>query len=170
MKAASRFLLVFILVFSNGLEAGTKQGAMIVVQKNDGRQIQGELIAVRKDSLVLLDSESGIDAAVAVEEIEIVHILKGPKTGIGAVSGFLVGGAVGAAAAGKNSDCGGCPHSIGRNLLGGVLVGGLGALIGALIGSTAGDNEIIILRGLSREERDVELGRLRLKARIRDFR
>ncbi len=162
------FLMSFLFLLSFS-EAGTKQGAMIVVQKNNGRQIQGELIAVRKKSLILLDSESGIDASVDVGEIEIVHVLKGPKTGLGAISGFLVGGAIGSVAASKTSNCGECPHSFGRNILGGVLVGGLGALVGALIGSTAGNNEIIIIQGLSQEELNVELERLRSKSRIRDF-
>jgi hypothetical protein len=162
------FLLSFAVLF-NSLEAGTKQGAMIVVQKNNGHQIQGELIAVRKKSLILLNSESGVDTSIDVSEIEIIHILKGPKTGLGAISGFLVGGAVGTVAAGKSSNCGECPNSISRNILGGVLLGGFGALIGALIGSTAGNNEIIIFQGLSQEELDMELGKLRSKARIRDY-
>lgn len=47
----SRLILLFLLsllLFINSLEAGTKHGAEIVVQKNDGHQIRGELIAVKK--------------------------------------------------------------------------------------------------------------------------
>ncbi len=167
------FLLLLFAFSPDCLKAGTKQGAMIVVQKSGGHQIQGELIAVRKESLILLDSESGIDVSVKTEEVEIIHILRAPKTGLGAISGFLVGGAVGTVAAGKSSNCGECPNSsansVSRNILGGVLLGGVGALIGALIGSTAGNNKIIILQGLSREELNIELEKLRSKARIRDF-
>ena len=157
-----------ILLF-NGWAAGAKRGAEIVVQKTDGFQIQGELIAVKKSSLLLLESESRYDVSVDVKEIRLVHILKGPKTGLGAISGFLVGGVVGVAAAGKNKDCGGCPNSASRNIVGGALVGGLGALIGALVGSTAGGNEIIILHGLPQQELDEELNKMRSKARIKNF-
>ena len=139
------------------------------MQKNDGNKVHGELIAVKKASLLLLDSVSGIDATVNVNEIEIVHILKGPKTGLGAISGFLVGGVVGVTAVGKSSGCGQCPNSARRNIIGGALVGGIGALIGALIGSSAGSNEIVILKGLPQEELKVELEKIRSKARIKDF-
>ena len=164
------FFTIFFFILLNGLECGSKRGAEIVVQKNDGGQIHGELIAVKKTSLLLLDTESGRDVSVDVNAIEIVHILKGPKTGLGAISGFLVGGAVGVAATGKNKDCGQCPDSSGRSILGGALLGGVGALIGALIGSASrGSNEIIVLKGLPQEEMDARLEEIRSKARMKDI-
>jgi len=150
------------------LEAGARRGAEIVVQKNDGHQIHGELIAVKKTSLLLLDAESRIDVSVNMKEIELIHVLKGPKTGLGAISGFLVGGAVGVTATGNSKDCGQCPNSARRNIVGGALVGGIGALIGALIGSSAGGNEIIILQGLPQEELNLVLEKMRSKARIKN--
>jgi hypothetical protein len=164
-----RILLFSMLFLLNGWAAAAKRGAEIVVQKTDGHQIQGELIAVKKSSLLLLEAESRYDVSVDVKEIQLVHILKGPKTGLGAISGFLVGGVVGVAATGKNKDCGGCPNSAPRNIVGGALVGGIGALIGALIGSTAGGNEIIIFHGLPQEQLDEELKKMRTKARIKNF-
>ena len=164
------FFTVFFFSLFNGLESGSKRGAEIVVQKNDGGQIHGELIAVKKTSLLLLETESGRDVSVDVNAIEIVHILKGPKTGLGAISGFLVGGAVGVAATGKNKDCGQCPDSSGRSIVGGALLGGVGALIGALIGSASrGSNEILVLKGLPQEELDARLEEIRSKARIKDI-
>jgi hypothetical protein len=164
-----KILLFSMLLLFNGSAAGAKRGAEIVVQKTDGHQVQGELIAVKKSSLLLLEAESRYDVSVDVKEIQLVHILKGPKTGLGAISGFLVGGVVGVAATGKNNDCGGCPNSASRNIFGGALVGGIGALIGALIGSSAGGNEIIIFHGLPPEELDEELEKMRSKARIKNF-
>jgi len=163
------FFLLFLLLLFNSLEAGAKRGAEIVVQKNDGHQIHGELIAVKRTSLLLLEAESMIDVSVDVKEIELVHVLKGPKTGFGAISGFLVGGIVGVTATGKGNDCGKCPSSTSRKITGGALVGGLGALIGALIGSSSGGNEIIILRGLPQAELKVELEKMRSKARIKNL-
>jgi hypothetical protein len=150
------------------VEAGSKRGAEIVVQKIDGHQIHGELIAVKKTSLVLLDAKSSFDVTVNVNDIKLVHVIKGPKTGIGAISGFLVGGVVGVTATGKGKDCGQCPNAARRNIIGGALVGGIGALIGALIGSSAGGNDIIILEGLPQEELDSELEKMRSKARIKN--
>ncbi len=164
------FTLVFVFILLSIPAFGAKRGAEIVVQKNDGHQVQGELIAVKKTSLLLLESESGFDVSINVTEAEIVHILKGPKTGLGAISGLLVGGLVGAAAAGKSSDCGQCPSSSSRSLVGGALVGGVGAILGALIGSaTGGSNEIIILKGLPPEELNARLEKLRSKARMKNI-
>ncbi len=162
------FLLSLLFLFGS-LEAGSRRGAEIVVQKSDGHQIHGELIAVKKASLLLMDAESRIDVSVNVKEIELVHVLKGPKTGLGAISGLLVGGVVGVAATGKGNDCGKCPSSTSRKITGGALVGGLGALIGALIGSSAGGNEIIIFKGLPQEQLKIELEKMRSKARIKNF-
>jgi hypothetical protein len=163
------FIFLFSFLLCSSLEAGARRGAEIVVQKNDGHQVHGELIAVKRASLLLLDAESRIDVSVNVKEIELVHVLKGPKTGFGAISGFLVGGVVGVAATSKGNDCGKCPSSTSRKITGGALVGGLGALIGALIGSSAGGNEIIILKGLPQEDLNAELEKLRSKARIKNL-
>lgn len=164
------FFSIFFFCLLNVLESGNKRGAEIVVQRNDGDQVHGELIAVKKASLLLLESESGRDVSVNLNEIEIIHILKGPKTGLGAISGFLVGGAVGVAATGKSKDCGQCPDSSGRSILGGALLGGVGALIGALIGSASrGSNEIIVLKGLPQEQLEARIEEIRSKARIKDI-
>jgi hypothetical protein len=165
------FLIAVAMLFLYGnVEASSRRGADIVVQKKDGTQLQGELIAVKQDSILLLDSETGVDISARIDDTEIIHILKGPKTGLGAFSGLLVGGIVGAAAMRKDKGCDQCPGSGQRPLIGGALVGGLGALIGALIGSTTGGNEIYIIQGLPQEELDAVLEKLRSKARIRNFR
>lgn len=168
----SRLVLLSLLslfIIFNSLDAGERRGAEVVVQKLDGDQIQGELIVVKKTSLLLLDSVSRFDVSVNLKEIGIVHVIKGPKTGLGAISGFLLGGVVGVAATGKSKNCGQCPDSTRRNIIGGALVGGIGALIGALIGSTSGSNEIIIFQGLPQDELDVKLEKMRSKARIKNF-
>ena len=55
-------LLVFsILALSGNLFAKEKRGADLIIQKKDGQHVRGELIAVKKNSLLLLDRESGAD-------------------------------------------------------------------------------------------------------------
>ena len=77
---------------------------------------------------------------------------------------------MGVAAAGKSKDCGQCPSSASRNIVGGALLGGVGALIGALIGSAAGGNEIIIFQGLPPEGLEAEMEKMRSRARIKNIR
>ncbi|MFQ6038398.1 MAG: hypothetical protein ACE5LV_07260 [Candidatus Aminicenantales bacterium] len=165
------FSLAFVLcLLFFHTASGDKRGAEIVVQRLDGRQVSGELIAVKKDALLVVDSESGADVTVCGTEIQLIHILEVPKTGLGALSGLLVGSAVGVAATSTGNDCNRCPNDKNRALIGGVLIGGIGALIGAIIGSTTGKNEILLVQNLSEEERARLWERLRPKARMPNFR
>ena len=88
-KFISLFLVFSILLLSGNLYA-KKKGAKLVIQKTDGQKIKGELIAVKKDSLLLLGQESGADVSVDIRNIEMVKIKKS-KTLLGASLGFLAG-------------------------------------------------------------------------------
>ena len=71
-----------------------KHGTNLVIQKKDGRQISGELIAVKENSLLLLDSESGADVSVDIKDIKVIKMKKSMTRlgmGIGCVAGVLTG-------------------------------------------------------------------------------
>ena len=83
-KKIVSLLLVFSLVaFSGNLTAQQswvgrqeKKGAKLKVEKNDGQQVTGELIAVKEDSLLLLDSETISDLSVDIKDIKAITIVK----------------------------------------------------------------------------------------------
>ena len=90
-------LVAALLIAPAGLSAKEKRGAMLLITKLDGRLSEGELIAVKPDSLLLLSG--GTDVSVGLAEIKSVRIVRRPMAGKGALmgglTGLLAGGALG---------------------------------------------------------------------------
>jgi hypothetical protein len=167
-------LVVALLIAPAGLSAKEKRGARLLVTKLDGRLSEGELIAVKPDSLLLLSG--GTDVSVGVAEIKCVRIVRPSKIGrgtlLGGLGGVLVGGALGALSGGLDDYT---PAQAGL-LLGFVfgLAGGLGGLgVGTLMSvdttiDIAGEPEALVrsrlekLKAFSREYRRGG-GRMQLK-------
>jgi len=144
-----------------------KQGAVVKIQKKDANQIKGELIAVRQNSLLLLDAE-GKDTSIDITDIRVIWIKKS-KGGQGAVYGALWGAAIPAALFGilGLTFPGGFELSQWITVVGGAAA--LGAFFGAAIGIGAGTDKPILLEGMSDLEIREALDKLRKKARIRDY-
>ena len=56
-KLVSLFLVFFLLTLSGNLYAKERRGAKLQITKKNGIQIAGELITVKPNSLLLLDTE-----------------------------------------------------------------------------------------------------------------
>jgi hypothetical protein len=134
-KAIASALAVSLLVLPAGLSAKERRGAELVVTRLDGSQVSGELIAVKRDSLLLLNNV-GRDESTDLAEIKSVRLVRKSRAGKGALYGFLVGAAGGAlwGSANQDSDVWGN----GTALIAGAYVGAIGALSGLLLGSVAG--------------------------------
>lgn len=138
-----------------------RKGAELIVQKKDGQQVRGELIAVKKSSLLLLDSE-GADVSIDIADIKVIRIVKKSKAILGASSGLLIGGGGGALLGQAASDT----ESPNVWILGALIFGGLGLLIGAGTGALLGIDETIKIEGKSDSEIEDILEKLSKKARI----
>ena len=142
-----------------------KQGAIIITKKN-GYQTEGELIAVKQNSLLLL-SITGRDVSVDIEDIKVVTIVKKSKAGLGAGIGFLICGGVGALIGSKSQ------LTEGDELMWALIFGGFaglgGFVIGAFGGAMLGTDEKIQIEGMTDSEIREALDKLRKKARIRDY-
>jgi hypothetical protein len=159
-------VVVFSLLCSLGtLMAKERRGAELVVQKKDGRQIRGELIAVKQASLLLLDSQSGADVSVYTNDVNVIKIMKESKTLLGASLGLLIGGAVGTII-GYGSER--IFWHEGENWAPkGAVIGSLaGGAIGAMIASKP---KTIQIDGKSPEEIRKALQELHSQARITNF-
>ena len=109
-----------------------KAGAKVIVTKEDSQQVNGELLKVEENSLLLLIHESLTKVSINIEEIGKIWIKRKSKTGKGALIGFLGGGAAGCII-GSNSD----DTLIGWELA--CLASGIvGALVGLFVGGTFG--------------------------------
>ncbi|MFX0211366.1 MAG: hypothetical protein ACFFDT_35630 [Candidatus Hodarchaeota archaeon] len=159
-KLITLFLVFSILAFSGNMYA-EKTGADLIIQRTDGTQVRGELIAVKENSLLLLERDSGADMSVDSSEIRVIRIKKKSNFSQGFTIGFLAGGAGGAtwmAAQGA--------HPKGYLIIGGGLAVA-GGLLGGLIGSATGSGERTIqINGKSDSEIQKILEELRKKARV----
>lgn len=164
------------------LEPGQKPGAKLVIQKKDGQQLRGELITVKQNSLLLKESESGVDVSSDIWDIETVIIEKKSKALLGVGVGFALGAATGTLIGYSMGDTDGASTSLGAGMLTQLLgsaefkaictglVGGiLGAIIGGIIGSRSGTDERIQIEGKSDSEIKKILEDLRKKARVPNF-
>lgn len=161
-------LAVLLLIVSIPARAGRRGGKVVVETGLSHVPIKGELIAVKSDSLLILD-DLGADTSVQLAYVRSVRVVRSSKGGIGAMLGLVVGAAGGyfggysaAVASGACPDCEAPLSGYGLGILGGLV--GLGA--GAVIGSAAGRDIEIPLGGLSKPEMTVQLKKLRRYARI----
>jgi hypothetical protein len=153
-----------------------KHGATILITKKNGYQTEGELIAVKPNSLLLL-SITGRDVSVEIEEIKVITVVKKSKALLGVGTGLLAGAGCGAAIGAilwmlafpvmAIFDGAGIESWVGYGA-------GIGAvifvLLGESIGGFAGKDKTIQIEGMTDSEIKEALDKLRKKARIRDYR
>ena len=172
MNPTSKKLISLVLVFSlMAISCASfrttggkreKHGAKLIVTKNDGQQIEGELITVKPKSLLLLDTD-GKDVSVGIADIKVIRVMKKSK---GARTGFLIGG--GLALIGGIGQIGAEVHGFIPSFIDGLIFFALpGALLGGLIGG--GADKTSQIEGMTDSEIQEALDKLRKKARIRDY-
>jgi hypothetical protein len=165
------------MMLSVNLYAKERRGAKLIITKKDGQLIEGELITVKPNSLLLLDTE-GKDVSVDIVDIKVIIVVKKSKFWKGSFYGLLLGGGLGVAAlvsAISSSEDG--DTTFGQVILGiaycayYVGIGGaVGFFIGGLIGAFVGTDKTIHFEGMTNSEIREALEKLRKKARIRDYR
>ena len=170
MKKIMTLVIGVSLLFPSGaVFAKERQGVQLEITKTDGTKIEGELIAIKQDSTLLLPAGS-----IDVSEVKIIKIRKGSNDWPGFVLGFLAVGTVG----------GGLSYFVytdwgGKNVYKkdayktGVIVGAIGGLVGGLLGAgiwnSSHKNEIFQIEGKPQEEIMAVLEKLRTQARFLDY-
>lgn len=92
----------FIVILSIGLFitqpifARVRQGGIVQIVGNDGTTVTGELIAVRGNSLLLVEKHSAEGTSIDLTEIRSLDLLRETRAVGGAVIGLLGGIAIGA--------------------------------------------------------------------------
>ena len=169
-KFLSLFLIFSLVMLSANLYAKERRGAILIITKKNGQQIGGELITVKKDSLLLF---IGVDVSVDISEIKVIKIVKKSKVLQGLGFGLLIGAGSGAL---LGLASGGDPSAdLGRTagtaaLVTGIAFGTLGLLVGGTLGFASGIDKTTLIEGKSPRWIEFYLKKLRKKARIRDYR
>ncbi|NIM59044.1 MAG: hypothetical protein GTO16_08910, partial [Candidatus Aminicenantes bacterium] len=181
-KLISLFLIFSLIMISANLYAKERRGAkLIVLRRGDQVQtrykdtpwetsvttgIRGELIAVKPNSLLLLDTE-GKDVSVGIADIKVIRIVKKSKAflgaGIGGAAGTL-GGVIFAAKIDASEE------GEGGEFLAYIFFGAIGLVAGALVGGLIGGllggrDKTIQFEGMTDLEIQKALDKLRKKAR-----
>jgi len=155
-------LVVSFLVLPAGLSAKEKRGANLIVTRLDGSQVAGELIAVKRDSLLLLGE--GTDVTVGLAGIKSVRIVRKSRAKPLALIGFLSGAAEGAYIVSRDEE----DRNTKTTLLAAGIFGGIQGLLGLGIGLGLGADAVLPFAG----EADGVVARYldRLKGRSREGR
>ena len=154
-KFIALFLVFSLVLLSGNLYAKERRGAKLIVTKKDGQQIRGELITVKPNSLLLLNTE-GKDVSVDIADIKIIKIKRKSKALLGAGIGLLAG--IVAAKIGIINQI----YFAGIFIITGMITGGLW-------GGYIGRDKTIQIEGMSDLEIREAMDKLRKKARIRDY-
>jgi hypothetical protein len=156
-KLISLFLIFSLVILSTNLYAKERRGAKLIVTKLDGQLIEGELITVKPNSLLLLDAE-GKDVSVGIADIKVIRVVRKSNALAWAGIGFVIGALfIGTLLLSNPLDE---DISTSAFFLGRGIGGAIGALIGALFIASTGKAKIIQIEALEK---------LRKKARIRDY-
>jgi hypothetical protein len=168
-KFIALFLAFSLMMLSANLYAKERRGAKLIITKKDGQQISGELITVKPNALLLLDTE-GKDVSVDISNIKVIRIVKKSKVWTGAGLGFLIcggGTALYTHLFFKENGEGELKHIFTALL--GLIGGAAGALAGGFIGASAGTDKTIQIEGRPDLEIRETLEYLGKKARVPDY-
>ncbi len=161
-------LLAAILAFPGNVPAAEKtRGNTLVLRMKSGETVQGELLAVKEDRLILFDASSLTGLEIVLGDVADIRIVKPSKFGSGVGTGFLIG-AAGGALLGllSGSDSGFLGMSAGtKAFAGGLALGILGAPIGGVIGAVSGIDQWIDVDALPAASHRAVLERLRIYSR-----
>jgi len=182
MKAKSRALIrnagtlaVIFLIFTMGLSPAfakeRKHGKELSIQKKDGVIIRGELIAVRKNSL-LLDSLNLSENSIDIGDVSAITIINKSQFWSGLGLGLAIGGGGGAliGLASGDDKPGWFSFTAGEKAtILGLGFGAIGCVVGGIAGAIAGADETIKIRE-PRDQKDIAklLDKLRSVSRFPD--
>ena len=163
-KFIALFIVFSLVMLSMNLYAKEMRGAELIIKKKNGGKIEGELITVKQDSLLILTKWSERDESIDIADVEVITIVKKSKALLGSYLGILVCGGGGALIG----------YQVGWKTSTGAIVGGAigvlsGGLLGTFLGSSLGKDKTIQVEGMTNAEIQEALDYLRKKARVRDY-
>lgn len=159
-------LALLIVAAPAGLFAA-RNGATLRLRLLDGQRLEGELLAVKGETLVLM-GWSGSEARVGLGEVAEMRIERGNQVSKGLAGGMAFGFALGALIALPSTFSHGNEYEVWPIVVCGGLGGGCGAILGMIAGLIGSGNDMLRPQGRDAAWRAVALGRLQRLARFRE--
>ena len=163
-KFTALVIIISLAALSGDLYA-RKQGADLTIQRTDGQPIRGELIAVKKSSLLVMESMTLNDLTIDIRDIKSITIHRKSNFWRGAGLGFLMG-SLGAMLVTAFIRADWMMDTPGGVVTYGAIGGAAGAVAGGLIGKGSGADITIKIEGKSDSEIEDILETLRSRARV----
>ncbi len=173
MKKRGEKLTALILIFSlvalsGNLTAAVRKGVNLTISKANGEDVSGELVTVKKDSLLLLDMETESDISVNIGDIDSIKVNnKNLMFELGMGGALLTAAARLSLHSSVEKDTanteGATEHQVQEVWLWGVIGAGAGILAGAFFGI----DKTIQIQGESDADIQSSLEKLSKKARVK---
>lgn len=174
MKKIIALILVisFIVAIPGDLAARERRGIKVVIQKKDGLVVEGELIAVKKKSILIQNSQTRFDETIKIMDVKLITVEKKAKILRNSALGLITGAAGGVLGNVGIHELFQLPYSWGfkESAKRMAIISGVGGMIaGGILGIIAGIDKAIRIEGKSEAEIEEIMGTLRKKARIPDY-
>ncbi len=138
-------VLLTLALIGPALSAGERKGAELVLVLRNGSVVQGELLSVKGNEILLLRGSTSAEETEQLADIESIKVLRKSKWLTGMVIGAVAGALLGAAVSPKNVDPNADDVALDKGS--GAFVGAIGfGALGAYIGSTVKDKTIRVER------------------------
>jgi hypothetical protein len=169
LKVTLAGLLVAILLFPGIAPAAKKKsGRTLALTLKTGGVVNGELLTVKDDRLVIFDANSLIGQEVRIGDVSHIRVVKKSRFLPGLGLGLLIGGAGGALigiCSGDGPSGWFAFTAREKALLGAAGLGSLGVIIGGIAGAIAGIDESLGTGSLPPAALDELLGKLKKYSR-----
>lgn len=167
-KLTALILVFFLLVISGNLTAAIRKGVKLVIQKTDGQEVVGELVTVKRDSLLILNKETEEDTTVNLNVIDVITVDNKSLMFELGMGGALLAGAARLSLHSTVEKSGALTEGATEHQVQEVwLFGAIGGGIGILVGAIAGMNKTIQIQGESDADIQNAMEKLSKKARIK---
>lgn len=165
------FLVILLLVPLDLMSKKRKKGAELVVYKTDGLEIRGELLHVKMDSLLLMESPTSTGITININEMQTIKIIRKSKfwkgVGIGYGISFFYFSYAALDYLKSEDEMGNVIIFLLYTTISTAVVGTAAALISGLFGSYASIGRTFKIAGKKKHEIDDILKELSLMARFK---
>ena len=144
-----------------------RYGATLRIEMQDGSQLQGELLTVKGETLIL-QARTGSEARADIRDVARVRIMRPNRVGKGLAAGMLTGFALGCLVVLPFTLSRSNEYSVLPLLIYGGMFGGAGGALGAGAGLISSSSETIQCQGRNDAWRSIALKRFQRLARFRD--